>query len=144
MVPIIKTFSDEITERYITNKQYTLNEFSTNHSLHAVVGNFVLMHKDNWLLTTAYDENLKDTRLGVDNNGIKNILYKGVKPMVIGDHYHLDHNESAIKGGTNSTHGNQSVVKSSSNIPFTNEPNWGLQAFPRKQVSERVWQLQKI
>lgn len=133
----------EITDKYITDPQYLLNEFSTDGRLYAVVGNFILMHKNNWMKATAYDENLKDTRLGMDTNGLANILAKGIKPMVIGDHYHLDHNESAIKGGNNATHGNQSVVKSLSNIPFTNGPDWGLQQYQRKQVSERVWQLQK-
>jgi hypothetical protein len=133
-----------LTDKYINDPQYTINLFSTNTKRKAVVGNFVLMHRDKWLLATGYDENLKDTRLGVDNNGMQNILAKGVKPMVIGDHYHLDHNESAIKGGANITHGNQSVIESQSNIPYTNKPNWGLKDYPRKQVSERVWELQKI
>lgn len=139
----IKWGDDEITERYITDTSYMVNQFSTNNSLAAVVGNFVLMHRDGWELSTGYDETQKDTRYGMDNNGLANILAKGLKPMVIGDHYHLDHNESAIKGG-NATHGNQSVVSSNINVPFTNAPDWGLRSYPRKQISERVWELQKI
>ncbi|CAN5385632.1 hypothetical protein BH09BAC1_BH09BAC1_17470 [soil metagenome] len=139
----IKWGQDEITDKYISDDAFIINEFSTNDKLQAVVGNFILMHRDKWLLSTGYDEALKDSRLGVDNNGLLNILAKGVKPMVIGDHYHLDHNESAIKG-SNTTHGNQNVIKSKSNIPYTNEANWGLKDYQRKQVSERVWELQKI
>lgn len=133
---------DPITEKYMTDPGFVINEFSTNQNLHAVVGNFILTHRDNWMLSTGYDERLKDTRLGMDNNGLDNMVAKGVKPMVIGDHYHLDHNESAIKG-SNPTHGNQSVVTQRSNIPFTNPADWGLQQYNRKQVSERVWELQK-
>ncbi len=136
--------NDEISEKYINNESYLLNQFATNGTLGGVVGNFVLLHRDKWLLVTGYDENQKDTRLGMDNNGVQNMLAKGIKSMIIGDHYHLDHNESAIKSGANATHGNQSVVLSNSNIPYTNAPNWGLKDYPRKQVSAKVWQLQKI
>lgn len=134
--------NDTIEERYINDPKYLVNEFSTNKQLYSVVGNFILTHKDNWLLSTGYDEDLKDTRMGVDTNGVLNMLAKGIKPMVIGDHYHLDHNESAIKGG-NATHGNPTVVSTNSNIPFTNNPNWGLQSYTKKQVADRIWELQK-
>lgn len=134
----------EILDKYITDKKYTLNVFAASKLMRAVVGNFVLTHRNNWELSKGYDEQQKSTRLGMDQNGAMMLYHKGVKPMVIGDHYHLDHNESAIKGGVNATHGEQSIIKSLANIPYDNGPDWGLAKYPKVEIADRIWQLQKI
>jgi hypothetical protein len=117
-----------------------INTFSTNFKLMSVVGNFILTHRDNWFKMGGYDESLKNVRAGVDNNGLFQILHHGIKPMVIGDHYHLDHSESLIKG-KNDTHGFNKAVTKLSNIPYTNESNWGLQKFSKIKVGSNVWKL---
>ena len=133
----------EITEKYINDPKYTINLFSTDNKLKAVVGNFILTHKDNWMLSGGYDEALADSRLGVDTNGLYQLLHKGVKSMVLGDHYHLDHNESRIKGINTTTHGNFNIA-GFNNIPFQNPKDWGLQKFEKVQLSANVWQLKEI
>jgi hypothetical protein len=132
----------EITDKYINDPQYTINLFSTDAILKAVVGNFILTHKDNWLLSGGYDEALADSRLGVDTNGLYQLLHKGIKPMVLGDHYHLDHNESRIKGINTTTHGSFTVA-GFNNIPFQNPKDWGLQKFEKVQLSANVWELKE-
>ncbi len=140
----IKWEGGDLTDKYITDKKYLLNQFAAGDLMGAAVGNFILAHRDSWLLNKGYDEAQKSSRIGMDRNGIMMLYHMGVKPMVIGDHYHLDHNESAIKGTANATHGETSVIKSLANIPYDNGPNWGLAQYPRQTIAARVWQLQKI
>ena len=137
----IKWNGEEITESFLNNKAIEINRFSTNTKIMSVVGNFLLMHKSNWLKMKGYDENLKDVRLGVDNNGLKQIYYLGIKTAVAGYHYHLDHSESAIKGGSNPTHGSNNNISTGANIPYHNPESWGLNNYPLEQISERVWRL---
>lgn len=132
----------EITEKYINDSSFLLNLFSTDGKLHSVVGNFVLTHKDNWMVSGGYDEALSNSRLGVDTNGVYQLLAKGFKPMVLGDHYHLDHNESRIKGVNTTTHG--VAADNFNNIPYTNPSDWGLQRFKKEKRSENVWELKEI
>jgi hypothetical protein len=78
-------------------------------------------------------------RAGVDTNGLKQLFYAGLKPMVLGHHFHLDHPESIVHGN-NDTHG----VNAFNNIPYKNNENWGFNTSPLKQISERIWELEKI
>lgn len=133
-----------ITEKYINDPKHTINLFSTNKSLNAVVGNFLLTHKNNWALAGGYDESLTNHRLGVDDNGMLQLLNKGLKTMVLGDHYHLDHNESRIKGINTTTHGHATTTSGFNNVPYQNPPDWGLQKFEKVQKSENVWELKEI
>ena len=130
-----------IADYHQKDKSLIKNQFSTSSQLNAVVGNFILTHKDNWALATGYDEALTDVRSGVDTNGVMQLLYLGVKPMVIGDHYHLDHNESLIKGA-NATHGNTPKSADLSNIPYKNPDTWGMKAYPRRKIAENIWMLE--
>lgn len=130
-----------ITDQHITDKSIVKNLFSSGKIMRAVVGNFILTHKDNWYKSRGYDETLMDIRSGVDKNGLEQLLYHGVKPMVIGDHYHLDHNESLIKGG-NQTHGNESRIANGENIPYRNPDDWGLQSYKRVQIAPNIWKLE--
>lgn len=139
----IEWHGEPITLDLIKDESRLKNQFSTDR-LEAVAGNFVLTHKDNWAKSTGYDETLTDVRLGVDKNGLKQLFYHGVKPMVIGTHYHLDHAESAIKGSNNQTHGNQLKIKNALNIPYKNSNNWGLQQYQKVQIADKVWVLKEI
>lgn len=134
---------ETINEALISDPKRIKNEFATGR-LEAVVGNFVMTHKDNWLKATGYDESLNDIRLGVDRNGLKQLFYQGVQPMVIGTHYHLDHNESTINSRNNPTHGNAYRIDKSLNIPYKNPDNWGLQHYAKQEIAKNIWQLQKI
>lgn len=135
---------EPISEEVIFDESRLKNLFSTDDSLSAVVGNFILTHKDNWMKATGYDETLNDVRLGVDTNGLAQLLNMGLKPMVLGDHYHLDHGESAINSRNNPTHGNAYKILKGLNIPYKNPENWGLIDYPKKQIAEHIWQLEEI
>lgn len=134
----IKWQGEIIREPFFQNRNIIINSFSANRKLASVVGNMILAHKNNWLKGTGYDENLKDVRAGVDENGKNNMLYYGARPMVLGNHYHLDHNESIIHG-RNDTHG----FNHFNNIPYQNMPNWGLIDLKEIQVNENIWRLEK-
>lgn len=121
------------------DKSIVLNYFSANNKLQSVVGNFIMAHKKAWKLSSGYDETLNMVRAGVDENGKNNMLYYGLKPMVLGNHYHLDHNESIIYG-KNETHGYNKF----NNLPYQNKPNWGLADYNEKKIEENIWQLEKI
>ena len=135
----IKWDEKSITDEHQKNKKNIVTAFSATKNLGSVVGNFILTHKKNWLKATGYDENLKNVRAGVDTNGLNQLLYLGLKPMVLGHHYHLDHPESIIHG-SNETHGQHHFK----NIPYKNPDGWGFENYPLKQISERIWELQKI
>lgn len=120
------------------NKTYTV-VFPSPKNMGSVVGNFVLTHKDNWMMAGGYDERLTNVRAGVDTNGLNQLLHLGLKPMVLGTHYHLDHPESIVHGA-NATHGNHAF----NNIPYKNKEDWGFQSQTFNQLSERIWQLEKI
>jgi hypothetical protein len=142
----IKWENDPISKKYFDDSKYELSRFSTNNTLDSVVGNFILTHKDNWMKATGYDERKTDVRDGVDFNGLMQLLHLGLETMVLGDHYHLDHQESRIYG-YNDTHGDASErmkLLDLSNIPYKNNENWGLRNYSKKLIAERVWELQAI
>lgn len=128
-----------ITNNHLSNKAKYTFAFPAWPTLESVVGNFILTHKSNWLYATGYDESLTNVRAGVDANGLNQLLHLGLKPMVIGHHYHLDHPESMIHGA-NDTHG----IHSFKNIPYKNKSNWGFNNVSLKKISERIWDLEKI
>jgi len=134
---------EPLTNEHIADESKIKNLFSTNSSLHAAVGNFILTHKDNWLKATGYDETLNDVRLGVDSNGLRQLLYMGLKTMVLGDHFHLDHAESAINA-KNATHGNALRIQQGLNIPYKNPDDWGFVNYPKKEIANNIWELQEI
>lgn len=137
----IRWEGEPITEQHFTNKDILLNSFPTSMKLDSVVGNFLLTHKDNWLRSGGYDESLTDVRIGVDNNGRDQLLHLGFKPMVLGSHFHLDHGESSITNKNNATHGNRASLIG--NIPYKNPDNWGFKDYPKKQIADKIWVLQK-
>ncbi len=130
---------EPLSERHTRAVENFVITFSASANLSAVVGNFILTHKQNWLNATGYDEKLTNVRAGVDSNGLNQLLHAGLKPMVLGHHYHLDHPESIIHG-TNQSHGSHAF----NNIPYKNGSNWGFAEHPLKQLSDRIWQLEKI
>ncbi len=132
-----------IEKRHVTDNSIVLNYFSGNHELGGLVGNMILAHKDKWMNATGYDESLRNVRAGVDTNGLRQLMAIGAEPMVLGDHYHLDHQESLIHG-KNSTHGSDPRMKEGKNIPYKNPEGWGFVNYPRKKTGKRTWQLQKI
>ncbi|RLD57312.1 MAG: hypothetical protein DRJ01_14020 [Bacteroidetes bacterium] len=135
----VKWHNKSIDTEWIRKKDIILNSFSANMILQSVVGNFVLTHKSNWIESTGYDETLNNVRAGVDENGKNNLLYLGIKPMVIGHHFHLDHKESMIHG-RNGTHG----FNLFQNIPYRNQENWGLESNNTKLIKNNIWQIEKI
>jgi hypothetical protein len=136
---------EPLTNELVANKKVILHAFSTDKVLTAVVGNFILTHRDNWLKATGYDEQLTDVRNGVDDNGLRQLLNMGLSTMVIGDHYHLDHKESRIYG-FNDTHGGAKdfTSKITHNIPYKNNDNWGLNGFAKTQIADNVWLFDDI
>jgi hypothetical protein len=135
----IKWDGKALTKEHQQNKEFIVRKFAAPEDLSATVGNFILTHKKNWLKATGYDERLKNVRAGVDSNGLFQLKHLGVKPIVIGNHYHLDHPESIIHGA-NESHGQHSF----DNIPYKNPEGWGFENYPLKQISERIWELQAI
>lgn len=132
-----------LSDKYMKDPQYTLAKFSTNRVLGAVVGNFILTHKKNWLQATGYDESKTDIRDGMDVNGMDQLLYFGAKTLILGDHYHLDHKESRIYG-YNDTHGvsdARRAIIEKQNIPYKNPDDWGLQGFQKEQLAPRLWKV---
>lgn len=132
-------------QKPITADTYKKNIKFTGHpysDLSGVVGNFILTHKENWLLSQGYDESLTDVRLGVDNDGVYQLYSKGLKPMIMGYHYHLDHPGSVSKG-INPTHGNVQKLLNRK-YPYINKKNWGLIDHPLKQITDNIWELQEI
>lgn len=127
-----------ISQEFLSSKKNILYTFLTDKVLGSVVGNFVMTHIKNWEKCTGYDERLTNVRVGVDNNGKNNLIYKGIKPMVLGNHYHLDHNESVIHG-SNATHGNSEFT----NIPYANNENWGMVNCKEIQINSKIWQLEE-
>ncbi|HEV7231453.1 MAG TPA: hypothetical protein VGO45_09005 [Bacteroidia bacterium] len=134
----IKWDGKPIADYHMQMKENVVFGFAADRSLLAVVGNFILTHKQNWLNATGYDERLTNVRAGVDTNGVRQLLQQGLKTMVLGHHFHLDHPESIIHG-VNQTHGSNAF----NNIPYRNPENWGLVDYPLKQISERIWLLEK-
>ena len=135
----IKWDEKPIEDYHLKSKNNIVASFAAPKNISAGVGNFVLTHRTNWIKATGYDERLTTVRAGVDANGLYQLLNLGLKPMVLGSHYHLDHPESIIHG-SNATHGNHQF----DNIPYKNKENWGFNNYPLKQISERIWQLEKI
>lgn len=135
----IKWDGKALNEGHQTNKDIIVTKFAAPENLSATVGNFILTHKDNWMLATGYDERLNNVRAGVDTNGLEQLLYIGLKPIVLGNHYHLDHPESIIHG-SNDTHGKHAF----DNIPYKNKNNWGFIDHREIQIAERIWELQPI
>ncbi len=121
------------------DKNIIITQFAAPENLSATVGNFILTHKKNWLEAGGYDVQLNNVRAGVDSNGLSQLLHLGLKPIVIGHHYHLDHPESIIHG-PNESHG----MHSFENIPYKNPDDWGFINYPLLQISERIWELQPI
>lgn len=132
----IKWDKKPINSSHQKNKKIIVSEFPASNDLSSVVGNFILTHKKNWFNATGYDESLNNVRAGVDTNGLRQLLYLGLKQMVLGQHFHLDHPESIIHG-KNDTHGSHSFR----NIPYKNSEDWGMAKHPLKQISERIWEL---
>lgn len=128
-----------ITNAHLENKNSVVIAFPAPPQMGSVVGNFILTHRDNWIKATGYDESLKNVRAGVDQNGLEQLLHAGLKPMVIGTHFHLDHPESIIHG-SNATHGTHAF----NNIPYSNLNSWGFNEGSFTSISERTWQLEKI
>ena len=128
-----------ITDAHLNNKYTHTVVFPAPPNMGSVVGNFIFTHKDNWMRATGYDERLTNVRAGVDSNGMNQLLHQGLKPMVLGTHFHLDHPESIVHGA-NATHGQHAF----NNIPYKNPDTWGFQQQEFKQISERIWQLEKI
>lgn len=128
-----------ITRKWIENKGIIKNHFTANNKLDSVVGNFILTHKKNWYNLTGYDETLNYVRAGVDTNGLKQFYYNGLKPMVLGNHYHLDHLESMI----NQSNETNKMYKLN-NIPYKNSDDWGFFNYNDKKINSQIWQLEKI
>lgn len=135
----IKWDGEAINHEHQKNKKLIVTAFSASKDLGSVVGNFILTHKENWLKATGYDESLNNVRAGVDCNGLEQLLSLGLKPMVLGHHFHIDHPESIIHGG-NDSHGKHSF----NNNPYKNPDDWGFINYPLKQIAERIWELQPI
>ncbi|MDP4267863.1 MAG: hypothetical protein Q8880_10580 [Bacteroidota bacterium] len=132
-----------INYNHINKKNIRKTSFSTNKNLSSVVGNLILTHKNNWLKAKGYDESLRDVRSGVDNDGLKQLLSLGLKTMVLGNHFHLDHPEASTTSGYNPTHGNINVLKNRK-YPYKNADNWGLANYKELQIKERIWQIEEI
>ncbi|WP_317899500.1 hypothetical protein [Aurantibacillus circumpalustris] len=128
-----------ITENHLNNKETHVVVFPAPDHMGSVVGNFILTHKDNWMQASGYDETLTNVRAGVDSNGLNQLYHKGLKPMVLGTHFHLDHPESIVHGA-NATHGAHQF----NNIPYQNADTWGFSDKTFIQLSKRIWQLEKI
>ena len=128
----------------LTNKNNILTNAAAPFNMGGVVGNLILTHRDNWMKMTGYDENLLDARNGVDNNGLAQLVNMGLKPMILGHHYHLDHPESLINGA-NSTHGTSERVAQilkGFNIPYKNNNSWGMNDYQFEKMSANVWKAQ--
>ncbi|MFA6400832.1 MAG: hypothetical protein WCX31_04285 [Salinivirgaceae bacterium] len=126
----------------ITREKYKKTIKSISHptkTLTSLVGNFILTHKNNWLLATGYDEYLTNSRLGVDNDGLYQLESFGLKPMILGTHYHLDHPESANKGN-NPTHGDSNILENRT-FPYKNHSNWGLIDYPLEKIAQSIWKI---
>lgn len=128
-----------ITDAHLNDKRTHVVVFPSPPGMGPVVGNFILTHRDNWLRAGGYDETLTNVRAGVDTNGLHQLLHSGLKPMILGTHFHLDHPESIVHGA-NATHGTHAF----NNIPYKNSPNWGFNDKQFKHISKRIWQLEKI
>lgn len=124
---------------HFQNKKTITVAFPAPDKMGSVVGNFIFTHTSNWIKAGGYDETLTSVRAGVDSNGLNQLLYLGLQPMVLGTHFHLDHPESIVHG-SNATHGNHTF----NNIPYQNKNDWGFNNSEFKHVSERIWQLEKI
>jgi len=134
-----------IEERHLKDKSKVLTYYSSNTKLGGLVGNMILAHKEMWFKAKGYDERLTDVRNGVDVNGLLQLFYCGALPMVLGDHYHLDHQESLIHGA-NTTHGvsNRIIeVTTGTNVPYKNPEDWGLSAFNEVQRKSNIWEIKK-
>lgn len=139
----IRWDNQPLSDFHITNPRIITFKFPVKNDIRAVSGNFILTHKKNWIAATGYDERLNDVRAGVDSNGVMQLLSFGLKQQVLGNHFHLDHPESIVNQ-SNDTHGSQSIVKYHSNIPYKNNPDWGLISYPVYQTGNNIWELQKI
>ncbi len=128
-----------IEQYHFRDKKNIVIRFPAQKNLSAVVGNFIMTYKSNWVNATGYDERLTNVRAGVDDNGLEQLRFMGLKTAVLGHHYHLDHPESIIHGA-NTSHGENEFK----NIPYKNNEQWGFINYPLKQISERIWQLEKI
>lgn len=135
----IKWDKKPLADYHQEDKKNVVIAFPAPRNPDSVVGNFILTGKKNWLNATGYDEKLNNVRAGVDGNGLDQLLHLGLKKKVLGHHYHLDHPESIIHGN-NETHGYHHF----NNIPYKNPDDWGLINYPLKQISDRIWELQKI
>lgn len=135
----LKWDKNTINKQYLENKKNWLSSFPSPLNMCSVVGNLIITHRQNWINATGYDENLNNVRIGVDRNGLNQLLYMGLKKRVLGSHFHLDHPESIIHG-SNETHGEHNF----GNIPYQNNSSWGFFGIKEKVIGERIWQFEKI
>ena len=74
----------------------------------------------------------------MDTNGVNQLFNLGLKPLVLGHHFHLDHPESIVHGN-NDTHGKHKF----DNIPYKNPDDWGFTNYNEKQIKDRIWILEQ-
>ena len=101
-------------------------------------GDFTLAHRELWHRARGYDESLKKSRFNCDGRGLLQLLCLGGKPIQMGFHYHLHHQNSSACSG-NSSHGES--FEYWRNLPYENHSDWGLGDCVEKPLGERVWIL---
>ncbi|MEZ5010003.1 MAG: hypothetical protein R2753_17775 [Chitinophagales bacterium] len=130
-----------ITQAFLDDKNYQLQMFAADNNIAGVVGNLIFTHRDNWMKATGYDESLSSVRAGVDSDGLKQLFSLGLRPGVLGTHFHFDHGDSMINGKPNLTHGKMELLKNRK-YPYQNKEHWGLENYKETKISDRIWQLE--
>jgi hypothetical protein len=101
-------------------------------------GDFLLASREMWHRIRGYDENLLKHRIGCDVRGAAQMLAHGAEIRRIGDILHLAHPTSCTEG-VQAHHGEYAPMD---NLPYENDPGWGLGDSREVQIAERVWRLE--
>ncbi len=101
-------------------------------------GDFLMASRELWHRVRGYDEKLLKHRIGCDVRGAAQMLAHGAQINKIGNILHLAHPTSCTEQ-IQPHHGEYAPLD---NLPYRNDPDWGLGNRREIQISERIWKLE--
>jgi hypothetical protein len=101
-------------------------------------GEFAFAGKRLWERAGGYDESLVRHRIGVDKRGIAQMIAHGATTERAGIVFHLAHPTSCTEA-VQDHHGE--LASWEGDLPYENNPNWGLADRKEIEIAERVWLL---
>jgi hypothetical protein len=101
-------------------------------------GEFAFAGRKLWERARGYDESLDRHRIGVDKRGVAQMISHGAKTERAGLVFHMAHPTSCTEVETK----HQGEWASwEDDLPYENDPNWGMPQLQETEIAERVWSL---